>query len=156
MARLNPYHFRTDWTFSAPIQRTFDVVTDLRMYPAIWRDFARVTLLRGDGRGAGSAFECETRGALPYTLHYTLEVLRAEQPQLIQLRSYGDLVGTGRWDFTELGGGRTAAVYHWDVATTRPLLNLVAPLARGLMARNHDEVMARGYRALRPRVEAVL
>jgi uncharacterized protein YndB with AHSA1/START domain len=156
VARLNQYSFRTEWTFAAPIQRTFDVVTDLRSYPGIWRDFPRVRLVRGDGRAAGSAFECETRGSLPYTLRYTLEVLRTEEPRLILLRSYGDLVGTGRWDFAAIDAGHTSAVYSWDVGTTRPILNLVAPLARTRLARNHDEVMARGFLALRPRVEAVL
>jgi hypothetical protein len=39
------------------------------------------------------------------------------------------------------------------VATTNPILNLVAPLARGALARNHERVMANGYAALRPHVE---
>jgi len=45
------------------------------------------------------------------------------------------------------------AVYHWDVATTNPILNLIAPLAKGALARNHERVMANGYAALRPHVE---
>jgi hypothetical protein len=45
-------------------------------------------------------------------------------------------------------------VYHWDVGTTNPILNLVAPLAKGALARNHEQVMANGYAALRPHVES--
>jgi hypothetical protein len=40
------------------------------------------------------------------------------------------------------------------VGTTNPILNLVAPLARGLLARNHEQVMANGYAGLRPHAEA--
>jgi hypothetical protein len=40
------------------------------------------------------------------------------------------------------------------VATTNPILNLVAPLAKGALARNHEQVMANGYAALRPHVES--
>jgi hypothetical protein len=34
------------------------------------------------------------------------------------------------------------------------MLNLVAPLAKSVLARNHDQVMANGYAALRPHVES--
>jgi hypothetical protein len=70
------------------------------------------------------------------------------------LRSTGDLVGTGRWEFTEVEPGTVKALYFWDVATTNSILNLVAPLAKRALARNHEQVMANGYAALRPHVEA--
>jgi hypothetical protein len=70
------------------------------------------------------------------------------------LRSTGDLVGTGRWAFEQLEPGTVQALYYWDVATTNPILNLIAPLAKGALARNHEQVMANGYAALRPHVEA--
>jgi hypothetical protein len=40
------------------------------------------------------------------------------------------------------------------VATTNSILNLVAPLAKRALARNHQQVMANGYAALRPHVES--
>ena len=93
------------------------------------------------------------RGSLPHSLNYALERLEAEEYRHILLRSTGDLVGTGRWEFSEGEPGSANAVYYWDVATTNPILNLVAPLARGELARNHKQVMANGYAALRPHVE---
>lgn len=45
------------------------------------------------------------------------------------------------------------AVYYWDVATTNPILNLVASLAKGALSRNREQVTANGYAALRPYVE---
>jgi hypothetical protein len=148
------YHFRTDWTFNAPIRRAWDVVMDLRRYPAVWKDFRSVELARGDGRSVGSLFDCETRGSLPYTLKYRLEVVSIDEPRGAALGATGDLVGTGRWEFSESQPGRTLATYYWDVATTRPILNLIAPFTRPFLASNHTAVMNRGFQALRPLVEA--
>ena len=127
---------------------------DLQRYPALWSDFTQVRLIRGDGHSLGSAFACETRGSLPYSLRYVLEVVRFDEPRSAVLRSSGDLVGSGRWEFSEPEPGSTLATYYWDVATTRRILNLVAPLFRSFLERNHRAVMARGYRALRPLAEA--
>jgi polyketide cyclase/dehydrase/lipid transport protein len=149
-----PYHFVTTWQFQAPVERVWSVVLDIEHYPGWWKNFRRVNVTRGDGKSAGSVIWCEVRGSLPYSLNYSLEVLEAEQYRHILLRSTGDLVGTGRWKFEENRPGVTEAVYYWDVATTNPILNLIAPLAKGALARNHEHVMANGYTALRPHVEA--
>lgn len=149
-----PYHFVTDWRFEAPVARVWSIVLDIGRYPGWWKNFRRVKVTRGDGKSVGSVIECEVRGSLPYSLNYSLEVLEAEQYRHILLRSSGDLIGTGRWKFEEIEPSVTQAVYHWDVATTNPILNLIAPLAKGALARNHEQVMANGYAALRPHVEA--
>ena len=149
------YHFQTEWRFQSALQRTWTVVLDIQAYPSWWKNFRRVKIRRGDGKSIGSVIECEVRGSLPYSLRYALEVLEAEEYRHILLRSTGDLVGTGRWEFSQ-AGAETVAVYYWDVATTNPILNLLTPLARAALAKNHEQVMANGYAALRPHVEAVV
>lgn len=148
-----PYHFRTEWRFKAPVQRAWAVVLDIRSYPAWWKNFRRISIMRGDGKSVGSVISCEVRGSLPYSLTYALEVLEAVEYRHILLRSTGDLVGTGRWEFAQVDPAISSAVYFWDVATTNPILNLIAPLAKGALARNHEHVMANGYAALRAHVE---
>lgn len=148
-----PYHFVTTWQFHAPVERVWSVVLDIEKYPGWWMNFRRVKVTRGDGKSVGSVIGCEVRGSLPYSLRYSLEVLESEQYRHILLRSTGDLVGTGRWQFDETEPGLTRATYYWDVATTNPILNLIAPLAKSALARNHEQVMANGYAALRPHVE---
>jgi hypothetical protein len=138
------YHFETRWTFDATSDEVWSVVSDICAYPDIWSDFKRVQVRVGDGRSVGSIIHAETRGSLPYTLKYTMEVAEAREPEHILLRSSGDLVGTGRWALSSAGEHRTDVVYYWDVATTKRILNLVAPLAKPFLARNHDQVMARG------------
>jgi ribosome-associated toxin RatA of RatAB toxin-antitoxin module len=149
-----PYHFVTEWRFKAPLQKVWSVVLDIERYPELWKNFRRVQITRGDGKSVGSVFVCEVRGSLPYSLTYALEVLEAEEYRHMLLRSTGDLVGSGRWEFAEAEPGTVRAVYFWDVATTNPILNLAAKLAKGALARNHDQVMANGYAALRPHVES--
>ena len=149
-----PYHFVTDWRFRAPVERVWSVVLDIGRYPGWWKNFRRVEVTRGDGKSVGSVIRCEVRGSLPYSLNYALEVIEAEQYRHILLQSTGDLIGTGRWKFVGLEPDSIQTVYYWDVATTNPILNLVAPLARSALARNHARVMANGYAALRPHVEA--
>jgi uncharacterized protein YndB with AHSA1/START domain len=147
------YHFVTDWRFQAPLQKVWSVVLDIEHYPGWWKNFRRVTITHGDGRSVGSVIECEVRGSLPYSLKYELEVKEADEYRHILLRSTGDLVGTGRWEFSEVEPSTVKAVYYWDVATTNPILNVAARLAKSALARNHEQVMANGYAALQPHVE---
>jgi hypothetical protein len=67
----------------------------------------------------------------------------------------GDLTGRGRWRLFEQGG-MTAVLYEWDVRTTKPWMNAVAPLARPLFERNHDVVMRWGGEGLARRLGAEL
>ena len=130
------------------------MVLDIISYPAWWKNFRRVNVTRGDGRSVGSVVSCEVRAFLPYSLTYALEVVETIEYRHVLLRSTGGLVGTGRWEFAPVDATTSSAVYYWDVATTNPILNLVAPLAKGALARNHEQVMANGYSALRRQLEA--
>lgn len=141
------YRFETRWSFDATRDEVWAVIGNICGYPAIWSDFKRVQVRVGDGRSVGSIIEAETRGKLPYSLNYALEVMESREPEHILLKSTGDLIGTGRWELKAAAAHATDVTYYWDVATTRPILNLVAPLARGFLARNHDQVMARGLAA---------
>ena len=55
------------------------------------------------------------------------------------MRAEGELAGTGRWSL-EQQGEVTTARYRWEVATTRPWMNLLAP-ARPLFTWNSRGVM---------------
>ncbi len=58
----------------------------------------------------------------------------------------GELAGIGRWRLFEQDGEVpvTAVVYEWNVSTTKPWMNLLAPIARPLFEWNHDWVMRNG------------
>ena len=102
----------------------------------------------------GSVVDCEVRGSLPYSLCFTLEVTAFEPPRLMEIKSTGDLVGTGKWALESKDGG-TESVFYWDVGTTKPILNLVGrlPFVRAMLEKNHDDVMAKGYKVVKSRIE---
>ena len=83
------------------------------------------------------------RSLLPYNLVFETETTHVERPRLLEGSVDGELAGVGRWRLYE-DGGVTAAVYEWNVRTTRLWMNLLAPIARPVFAWNHDWVMARG------------
>jgi hypothetical protein len=56
---------------------------------------------------------------------------RVDPPRELELRAEGELVGTGRW-LLDQEGEVTTVRYLWDVHTTRPWMNLIAPVARPL------------------------
>ncbi len=70
-----------------------------------------------------------------------------ERPHLLGGEASGELAGTGFWRFYE-EGGTTAVVYDWDVRTTKPWMNLVAPVAKPIFRANHNWVMRNGGEGL--------
>ena len=97
----------------------------------------------GDEEGVGARFRHTWRSRLPYRIEFEIEVTRVERPHLMEGRAEGELAGLGRWRLFD-GGGATAVLYEWDVGTTRPWMNALAPLARPVFAWNHDVVMRQG------------
>lgn len=76
-----------------------------------------------------------------------MRLVRVEPHALIEGEAVGELQGTGRWTFSE-AGGLTAVRYDWNVSTTKPWMNLLAPLARPVFKWNHDVVMRWGAEGL--------
>jgi hypothetical protein len=83
------------------------------------------------------------RSLLPYRVEFEILTTRVEPPTLLEGKASGDLAGVGRWRLYEQDGV-TAVLYEWDVRTTKPWMNRIAPLLRGAFEWNHDWVMARG------------
>lgn len=141
------YHFTTRWFFRAPAERVWEeeVATDE------WKQAAA----RSNGTvGVGTLVENEVKGDLPYTLRFTTEVTRYEPPFIAEVKSTGDLVGTGKWILEPRDGG-TAVTFYWDVGMSNPFFNLLSkiPAVKDAMSQNHDEVMQEIYRATRAKLE---
>ena len=65
---------------------------------------------------------------------------------LIEADAHGELAGTGRWRFFD--ERETAVTYEWNVRTTKPWMNVAAPLARPIFRWNHNVVMHQGGEGL--------
>ncbi len=145
---MEVYHLTTRWFFHAPIEQVWQelVVNDQQ-----WQD---ATTGANKTIGVGTRVDNEVKGDLPYTLRFTTEITRFEEPFVCEATSSGDLVGTGEWVLESRDSG-TAATFYWDVGLGNPVLNLLSkiPVAKEAMTQNHDEVMEEDYRITRARLE---
>ena len=105
----------------------------------------------GDAQRVGSRYRIAWRSRVPYELGFDFTVSRVDAPCCMEGEAEGDLTGYGCWRLFEQGG-MTAVLYEWDVRTTKPWMNAVAPLARPLFERNHDVVMRWGGEGLARRL----
>jgi hypothetical protein len=112
-----------------------------------------VELAPGTEDGVGQLSRYTWRSKLPYELEFEMRTTRVAQPVLLEGEATGELAGTGRWRLLEQDGPSTGApvtvvTYEWNVATTKPWMNLLAPVARPVFAWNHDWVMGNGGEGL--------
>lgn len=142
------YHFTTHWRFDAPLERVWHEIKAMGRWPEWWPYVQKVELLRqGDSREIGSVHRITWKTALPYTLTFDSEMIAEELYQRMEGRAFGELEGIGIWTFSSENGS-TLVRYDWMVKTTKPWMNLLAPIARPLFAWNHDQVMKGGYEGL--------
>ena len=141
------YRFLTTWCIDAPVERVFDAIHDVERWPEWWRGVEAVRILEpGDDLGVGQLTRYTWRSRLPYSLAFEMRTTRVDRPWLMEGEARGELAGHGRWRLYD--GRGTAVVYEWDVRTTAPWMNVLAPIARPAFAWNHDVVMRSGGRGL--------
>lgn len=150
------YEFLTTWLLRAPRAEVWDVLEDPLAWPAWWRGVESVVEVDGgDAQRVGSRYRVRWRSLVPYPVEFEFEVDQIEIPRLMTGRATGELEGTGTWRLYEQDGV-TAVTYDWRVDTTKPWMNVVAPLARPVFEWNHDWVMARGGEGLARRLAVEL
>lgn len=138
------YSFLTTWLLDAPRERVWEAIYDQKSWPSWWRGVEEVHEIEpGEDGGVGSISRMVWKSLLPYRVEFEVTTTRVERPHLLEADAVGELAGVGRWRLFEHGGA-TAVLYEWNVATTKPWMNLLAPFARPAFEWNHDWVMARG------------
>lgn len=152
---MEMYHFVTEWFFQAPIKRVWEEITDIESWPTWWQDFKNATIRGSESTlELGSVADCVVRGALPYTLRFSVQVTGFQPPNLLEIKSSGDLVGGGKWVLQRQNGG-TASTFYWDAGITIAILDLLGklPFAKAMMEKNHNDMMANGYEVLKSSLE---
>ena len=141
---MTEYRFLTTWLLDAERERVWDAIYESESWPSWWRGVvATERLAEGDSDGVGQLGRYTWRSRLPYRLSFEIRTTRVERPHLLEGEASGELAGTGRWRLFEQDGV-TAVIYEWQVRTTRPWMNLLAPLLRPAFEWNHDWVMRSG------------
>ena len=151
------YSFVTVWRHHAPIVAVYEAIADSLAWPEWWPAVRKVEqLASGDpATGLGDVRRYTFKGSLPYTLSFDMAVTAMERPNGLAGHATGELEGDGVWTLSEEPGGVTVARYDWNIRTTRPWMNLLAPLARGVFKANHDVVMRSGAKGLCDRLGGV-
>jgi uncharacterized protein YndB with AHSA1/START domain len=150
------YRFLTTWLLQAPREDVFQAIWDSESWPSWWRGVEAVEKTDPGGEeGVGSVGTYVWKSRLPYRLEFELRTTVVDRPRYMEGQADGELAGAGRWRLFE-DAGVTAVVYDWDVQTTRPWMNLLAPVARPVFAWNHDYVMRAGGEGLARRLDATL
>lgn len=145
---MSEYRFLTTWCLGAGIDPVWEAIYDSKRWPEWWRGVERVVELKPAGdNGAGQIARYTWKSKLPYELEFDMRTTRIERPHALEGEASGELAGTGRWRLFE-SDGATAVLYEWNVRTTRPWMNLLAPVARPIFAWNHDDVMRNGGEGL--------
>jgi uncharacterized protein YndB with AHSA1/START domain len=141
------YHYISTWQLQAPIERVWAAISQLEQLPAWYPAVQQVqTLTAGDPDGVGTRVRYLLKGRLPMRLAFEATIARVDPPRELELQAEGDLAGRGRWEL-EQQGEVTTVRYLWDVQTTRPWMNLVAPVARPLFTWNSKGVMLQAGKA---------
>jgi uncharacterized protein YndB with AHSA1/START domain len=141
------YSFLTTWILDAPRDDVWKAIYAIEDWPRWWRGVRRVEKLEhGDAQGIGALYRHEWRSVVPYPVRFETRITRIERPHLIEAEADGELAGMGRWRF--FGDRETAVTYEWSVRTTRPWMNLLAPVARPVFRWNHNVVMHQGGQGL--------
>jgi uncharacterized protein YndB with AHSA1/START domain len=139
------YAFLTTWLLDSPRQPVWEAIREQERWPQWWRGVEEAEEVRSgpDGGDVGTVARMVWKSLLPYRVEFEVTTTRVEHPHLLEGHAVGELDGVGRWRLYEQAGV-TAVLYEWNVKTTKPWMNRMAPLLRPAFEWNHDWVMARG------------
>ena len=149
------YHFVTNWNLKAPIERVWQKIVDVEAYPDLWSGIKRATIRGPEPKvQIGSVVDFALKGSLPMLLNFSTEFITFQPPNLIELKSSGDLMGHGKI-VLRCQDVATEVTFYWDVGLTNPLLNLLGkvPFIKSIMEKSHNEVMAIAYGILKSSLE---
>jgi hypothetical protein len=155
-----PYEFLSRWRVEGTCGEVADILGDplalARWWPSVY--LAVDELRPPDARGLGSSTGSEptraqsrvgrrarlhTKGYLPYTLTWELEVVETRYPYGFTIVAAGDFDGCGVWTFRQ-AGSFVDVEYDWRLNAEKPLLRHLSFALRPLFESNHRWAMAQG------------
>jgi hypothetical protein len=146
----NQYCFVTRWRVRGTCGEVADILGDplslARWWPSVYLVVER--LPDSAPRGVGSRVRLRTKGWLPYTIEWALEVVESHYPHGFVIVATGDFDGSGVWTF-EQDGEYVDAVYDWRLNVEKPLLKRLSFALRPVFEANHRWAMRQGEESLR-------
>ena len=141
---MGEYSFLTTWLLKAEREQVWEAIYDSERWPQWWKGVLEAEKLEeGDDAGIGQFGRYIWKAKLPYRVEFFIRTTKVERPFLLEGDATGELAGVGRWRLFEQDGV-TAAIYEWNVHTTKAWMNALAPVAGPVFKSNHDYVMRNG------------
>lgn len=141
---MTDYEFLTTWLLDAPREDVWDAIWESDRWPQWWRGVVEaVETDPGAACGIGRRGRYAWRGPIPYPVRFEVVSTVVEPPHLLIGEATGELEGTGLWRLFE-EDGVTAVLYQWNVHTTKPWMNALAPIAGPFFRWNHGQIMGWG------------
>jgi hypothetical protein len=146
----NDYHFISNWHVEGTVDQVSAIISDTASLPLWWPSvYLGVTVLQPAQKdGTLKVVKLLTRGWLPYSLDWTLEVTESRHPYGFTLEAEGDFIGRGIWDFVQ-DGERVLVRYDWKIRADKPLLRALSFAFKPVFEGNHRWAMKRGEESLR-------
>ena len=141
ISALNRYRFRAVWLVPAPPPEVREALHDLDAWRRWWPE------IRESQRVDDDRAIVRVRSALPYDLHLLL-TRRRDTAEVLEAGIEGDLRGFARFRLRPDGPGATRMLFEQEVEARKPLMRVLAPLARPLFRWNHAAMMRSGERGL--------
>jgi len=149
-AMTAPEHrFVTRWSVLGTVEEVAAVFADLRELARWWPSvFLDVEELEPGGEdGVGRRARLHAKAWCPYTLYLQFRIVESRYPRGFSIRATGDLEGRGDWTFEEAGAW-TLVTHDYSVRAETPLLRLLSPFLRPVLAANHRWAMRMGEESL--------
>jgi uncharacterized protein YndB with AHSA1/START domain len=149
------YRFETTWRLPASRSEAWALLLDGEGWSGWWPSVRGVELLAaGAPGGVGRRLRYHFATRLPYTLTFDARLVEVVEPTRLVAAAEGELAGT--WTCELARDGEDVLVRHvWSVRTTRPWMNVLAPLAAPLFAWNHAALMREGGHGFAARLGTV-
>jgi hypothetical protein len=146
----NQYQFLSRWRVEGTCGEVADILGDPLALSQWWPSvYLGVEELRPpDARGLGRRARLHTKGFLPYTLTWELEVTETRYPHGFTIVASGDFDGRGVWTF-EQDGNFVDVTYDWRLSAEKPLLRNLSFLLKPVFEANHRWAMAQGEQSLK-------
>jgi hypothetical protein len=143
------HRFVTRWSVLGTVEEVAVVLADLREFARWWPSvFLDVEELEpGAEDGVGRRARLHTKAWFPYTLYLQFRVVESRHPYGFSISATGDLEGRGDWTLEEAGAW-TLVTHDCRVRVETPLLRLLSPVLRPVLAANHRWAMRMGEESL--------
>ena len=144
------YQFVTRWRVVGTVEEVSEILEkpeDLpRWWPSVYLE--AVTVAPPREGGLGRVVHLRTKGWLPYTLSWQLEVVESRRPHGFTIEASGDFVGRGVWTFVQEGAW-VDVTFDWRLSVEKTGAKQLSALLKPIFSANHRWAMRRGEESLK-------